>query len=109
MLDVLLLLLALGLGALLSRVSLCAVAGVQQAVMVRNFAGLERLALAACGAGMSLLALAALLPEHVWLPNDVQWRSGLLGGGVLLGVGAMINGGCYLGSVLYLGTGNLNF
>ena len=104
-----LLLLTLVLGALLSRVSLCAVAGVQQALATGNSAGLERLALAACGAGLSLLLLAGLLPDRVWLPNDAHFHLGLIVGGVLLGLGAMINGGCYLGSVLYLGTGNLNF
>jgi uncharacterized protein len=109
LIDALLLLLTLVLGALLSRVSLCAVAGVQQAVATGNFAGLERLALAACGAGLSLLLLAGLLPDRVWLPNDAHFHLGLIAGGVLLGLGAMINGGCYLGSVLYLGTGNLNF
>jgi len=108
-LDVVLLLLTLVLGALLSRVRLCAVAGMQQAFATRNLAGLERLALAACGAGLSLLLLAGLLPGQVWLPNDAHFHAGLVAGGVLLGVGAMINGGCYLGSVLYLGTGNLNF
>ena len=109
MLDVVLLLLTLALGALLSRVSLCAVAGVQQAIATRNFAGLERLALAACGAGLTLLLLAGLLPAEVRLPNDAQFHTGLIAGGVLLALGAMINGGCYLGSVLYLGPGNLNF
>jgi hypothetical protein len=108
-LDVVLLLLTLVLGALLSRVSLCAVAGVQQAVATGNFAGLERLGLAACGAGLSLLLLAGLLPDRVALPNDVDFHMGLMAGAVLLGLGAIINGGCYLGSVLYLGTGNLNF
>jgi toxin CptA len=108
-LDVVLLLLTFALGALLSRVSLCAVAGMQQAVVHGEFAGLERLALAACGAGLSLLLLAGLLPGQVRLPNDMHVNLSLIAGGVLLGLGAMINGGCYLGSVLYLGTGNLNF
>ena len=109
MLDVLLPVLTLVLGALLSRVSLCAVDGVQQAVATRNYAGLERLVLAASGAGLSLLLLAGLRPDRVWLPIDAQFHLGIIAGGLLLGLGAMINGGCYLGSVLYLGTGNLNF
>ncbi len=104
-----LLALTLVLGALLSRVSLCAVAGMQQAVVHGDFAGLERMALAACGAGLSLLLFAGLLPAHVSLPNYAHFHPGLIAGGVLLGLGAMLNGGCYLGSVLYLGTGNLNF
>ena len=109
MVDALLLLLTFILGALLSRVSLCAVAGMQQAIESRSSAGLERLLLAASGAGLSLLLLAGLLPEHVWLPTDASFHLGIIAGGALLGLGAMINGGCYLGSVLYLGTGNLNF
>lgn len=109
MLDVLLLLLTLALGALLARVSLCAVAGMQQAVTARNYAGLERLLIAASGAGVSLLLLAGLRPDQVWLPHDAPFHAGIIVGGLLLGIGAMVNGGCYLGSVLYLGTGNLNF
>lgn len=109
MADVLLLLLTLTLGTLLSRISLCAVAGMQQLVMARNYVGLTRLLLAASGSGLSLLLLAGLLSDHVWLPTDPIYHAGIIAGGALLGLGAMINGGCYLGSVLYLGTGNLNF
>ncbi len=104
-----LLLLTFVLGALLSRVSLCAVAGMQQAVAYGDLTGLKRLTLATCGAGLSLLLLAGLLPGQVRLPNDMHLHLSLIAGAVLLGLGAMINGGCYLGSVLYLGTGNLNF
>lgn len=109
MIDGLLLLLTFALGALLSRVSLCAVAAMQQLVVGRSASGLGRLLLAASGAGLSLLVLAGFLPGSVWLPVDAPLRAGLIAGGALLGLGAMINGGCYLGSVLYLGTGNLNF
>ena len=109
MIDGLLLLLTFTLGALLSRVSLCAVAAMQQLVVGRSASGLGRLLLAASGAALSLLLLAGLLPGSVWLPVDAPLRAGLIAGGALLGLGAMINGGCYLGSVLYLGTGNLNF
>jgi uncharacterized protein len=109
MLDVLLLLLTLVLGAMLSRVSLCAVAGMQHAVVARDYAGLERLLIAASGAGVSLLLLAGLRSDRVWLPIDAHFHLGIITGSVLLGLGALVNGGCYLGSVLYLGTGNLNF
>jgi toxin CptA len=97
------------LGGLLSRVSLCTVAAAQQCVVGRDARALSTLVLAASGAGVSLLLLAALLPDSVRLPADAQFRWGILGGGLLLGIGALINGGCYLGSVLYLGTGNVNF
>lgn len=109
MVDALLLLLTFALGVALSRVSLCAVAGVQQAVVARNFAGLQRLVLAASSAGVVLLLLAGLAPASVLLPGAVPFHAGVIIGGLLLGVGAMLNGGCYLGSVLYLGSGNLNF
>jgi uncharacterized protein len=109
LIDGLLLLLTFALGALLSRVSLCAVAAMQQLVVGRSASGLGRLLLATSGAAVSLLLLAGLLPGSVWLPVDAPFRAGLIAGGALLGLGAMINGGCYLGSVLYLGTGNLNF
>jgi len=107
--DALLLLLTFALGALLARVSLCAVAAVQQLVRARDGAGVRRLALAASGAGLALLLLAGLVPAHVWLPADAALTASIVAGGVLLGLGALVNGGCYLGSVLYLGTGNLNF
>ena len=109
MIDTLLLFLAFALGAALSRTSLCAVAGVQQALVARDYAGLRRLALAACGAGVVLLLLAGLRPGEVLLPGPVPFHAGIISGGLLLGAGALLNGGCYLGSVLYLGSGNLNF
>ncbi|HVN99178.1 MAG TPA: YeeE/YedE thiosulfate transporter family protein [Steroidobacteraceae bacterium] len=109
MIDALLLFLAFALGAALSRTSLCAVASVQQAMLARDYAGLRRLALAACGAGVVLLPLAGLRPDAVLLPGPVAFHAGIIVGGLLLGVGALLNGGCYLGSVLYLGSGNLNF
>jgi hypothetical protein len=109
MIDALLLLLTFSLGVVLSRVSLCAVAGVQQAVSARNYAGLQRLALAAGSAGVVLLVLAGLVPGMVLLPGAVTLGPGVIVGGVLLGLGALLNGGCYLGSVLYLGSGNFNF
>jgi uncharacterized protein len=107
--DALLLLLTLGLGAVLARVSLCAVAAVQQAVAARSFLGLERILLAASGAGVLLLLSAGIAPDRVWLPAALPLRAGIIAGGVLLGVGSLLNGACYLGSVLYLGSGNLNF
>ena len=109
MIDATLFLLTFALGAALSRVSLCAVAGVQQAVVARNGAGLQQLALAASGAGVALLLLAGLAPGAVLLPGAVPFHAGVITGGLLLGLGALLNGGCYLGSVLYLGSGNLNF
>jgi hypothetical protein len=109
MVDALLLLLTFALGTTLARVSLCAVAGMQQLLTARDYAGLQRLALAASGAGAALLLLAGVNPARVLLPADAPLHWGIVGGGVLLGVGALLNGGCYLGSVLYLGSGNLNF
>ena len=103
-----LLLLTFALGAALSRVSLCAVAGMQRAVVARDYSGIERLLLAASGAGVLLLLLARLVTGAV-LPGAAPFHAGVMAGGVLLGLGAMMNGGCYLGSVLYLGSGNLNF
>jgi toxin CptA len=109
MVDALLLLLTFALGTTLARVSLCAVAGMQQLLTARDGAGVQRLALAASGAGAVLLLLAGVAPDRVLLPTDVPFHWGIIGGGLLLGAGALVNGGCYLGSVLYLGSGNLNF
>jgi hypothetical protein len=107
--DAWLLLLAFALGLALARVSLCAVAALQQLIQARRYDGLLRLLLAASGAGVTLLLLAGLAPGRVLLPADLLAPSSAIAGGLLLGLGALINGGCYLGSVLYLGSGNLNF
>jgi len=107
--DLLLLLLTFALGLALARVSLCAVAALQQLIDVRQYDGLLRLLLAASGAGVALLLLAGLVPGQVLLPGEMAGLAGAIAGGLLLGLGALVNGGCYLGSVLYLGSGNLNF
>jgi len=107
--DALLLLLCFALGLALARVSLCAVAALQQLIMARRYDGLLRLLLAASGAGVTLLLLAGLAPGRVLLPAESATQAGAITGGFLLGLGALVNGGCYLGSVLYLGAGNLNF
>jgi uncharacterized protein len=106
---VLLMLLTFLLGVVLSQVSLCAVAAVQQWMVARQGTGLWRLLLAASGAGVVLLMLNRWAPERVLLPVDLPINAALIMGSVLLGVGALLNGACYLGSVLYVGGGNLNF
>jgi len=107
--DVLLLILTVLLGAALSRVSLCAVAAVQQCVVARDYAGAQRLLAAASAAGIVLLACSAWAPMRVSLPGGLPITPLLLCGALLLGAGALLNGACYLGSVLYLGNGNMNF
>ncbi len=107
--DLLLLLLTFALGLALARVSLCAVAALQQLIDARQYDGLLRLLLATSGAGVTLLLLAGLVPGQVLLPGEMAALAGAVAGGLLLGLGALVNGGCYLGSVLYLGSGNLNF
>ena len=107
--DVLLLLLTVLLGAALSRVSLCAVAAVQQCVVARDYSGAQRLLIAASAAGIVLLACSAWAPMRVALPAALPISAVLLCGALLLGAGALLNGACYLGSVLYLGNGNMNF
>ncbi len=109
MFDALLLLLTLLLGAALARVSLCAVAAVQQCVSQREPTGLMRLLLATSAAGIVLLAFCSWTPMRMALPGALPVTLPLIGGALLLGAGALLNGACYLGSVLYLGNGNLNF
>jgi hypothetical protein len=109
MFDALLLLLTLLLGAALARVSLCAVAAVQQCVGQREPAALMRLLLATSAAGMVLLASSGWSPMRMALPGALPITLPLISGALLLGAGALLNGACYLGSVLYLGNGNLNF
>ena len=67
--DVLLLILTVLLGAALSRVSLCAVAAVQQCVVARDFSGVQRLLGAASAAGIVLLACSAWAPMRLGLPG----------------------------------------
>ena len=63
LIDGFLLILTFALGALLSRVSLCAVAAVQQFIIGRDLAGLNRLLLAAGGAGLIVSRIARALPK----------------------------------------------
>lgn len=109
MIDVLLLLLTLLLGAALGRVSLCAVAAVQQCVTRGDFSGLLRLLLATSAAGVVLLLCSGWAPMRMALPGALPLTLTLVGGALLLGAGALVNGACYLGSVVYLGNGNMNF
>lgn len=107
--DVLLLIFTVLLGAALSRVSLCAVAAVQQGVVAGDYAGAQRLLSAASAAGIVLLLCSAWAPMRLSLPGGLPITLALLCGALLLGAGALLNGACYLGSVLYLGNGNMNF
>jgi hypothetical protein len=108
-LDVLLSLLALGLGFCLSRISLCAVAATKSLVLHRRGTAVAGLAVAASASGLVLITLSLSWPSHPTLPADMPVSGRIVAGGVLLGLGALINGGCYLGSISYLGTGNINF
>src|SRR5258707_9128046 len=67
--DALLLLLTFPLGWALARVSLCAVAALQQLIMARHYDGLLHLLLAASAPGVTLLLLAGLAPGSVLLPG----------------------------------------
>jgi hypothetical protein len=107
--DLEFLLLALLLGALMSRTSLCTVAGIQGIVFGRRWGSVRGILAASSAAGFVLLVRFLIDPSSVRLPDDHPIGFSLLLGGVLLGTGALVNGACYLGSVLYLGRGNANF
>ena len=107
--DFLLLALCTLLGALLSRTSLCTVAGMQQCLRERSVGGLRPMLVATCTAGLGLMSFALLRPAGVVLPGQLPLGPGLLAGGALLGAGALLNGACYLGSLQYVGRGNANF
>lgn len=108
-LDPILIALALLLGVLMSRTTLCTVACVQQWVVARRVEGLLRIVAVVGAAMIALLASALLRPDAVALPMAQPIGLALCAGAVLLGAGSVVNGGCYLGSVLYLSRGNLNF
>jgi toxin CptA len=97
------------LGVLMSRTSLCTVAGVQQCLRERSAEGLRPMLAAASAAGVVLLACSLLWPAAIALPRGQPIGLALLAGAAVLGLGALVNGACYLGSVLYIGRGNLNF
>jgi hypothetical protein len=107
--DIALLALSTLLGLLMSRTSLCTVAGVQLCLRERRWDGMRPVLAASSVAGLVLLALLLLDPAGVVLPRPRPLVPALALGGVLLGVGALVNGACYLGSVAYLGRGNVNF
>src|SRR5258708_33663342 len=91
--DLLLLLLTFALGLALARVSLCAVAALQQLIDARQYDGLLRLLLATSGAGVTLLLLAGLVPGAGLLPRGVAPLAGGVAGGRPLGPGRPSNAG----------------
>ena len=102
-------LLALAIGVLMTRASLCSVACLHELIVDRRIDGILRLAIAASAAGLVLLTLAAWSPDRVLLPADPPVMREALVGGLLLGLGAVINGACYIGTVVYLARGRLGF
>jgi hypothetical protein len=60
-------------------------------------------------AGLVLLGLSTLAPNHFRLPADLPINALLVVGSMILGVGAVINRGCFLGSVSQLSRGDSNY
>lgn len=109
MIDPVSILLALLLGFVLERSSMCTVANVERLVVRRRADGLLGLGVAVSWSGVVLLGLSALAPNVVRLPTDFGLSPILVAGGVVMGVGSAMNGGCFVGSVVRAGSGNLNF
>jgi hypothetical protein len=109
MIDPVSILLALSLGFVLERSSMCTVANVERLVVRRRADGLLGLGVAVSWSGVVLLGLAALNPNVVRLPIDFGLSPALIAGAIVMGVGSAINGGCFVGSVVRAGSGNLNF
>src|SRR5258708_40268320 len=106
--DLLLLLLTFALGLALARVSLCAVAALQQLIDARQYDGLLRLLLATSGAGVTLLLLAGVGPGPGVLPRAMAAVAGAGPGGRLRGLGPPRRGGRHRGRALCLGPGRPN-
>src|SRR5258706_2209172 len=103
--DALLLLLCFALGLALARVSLCAVAALQQLIMARRYDGLLRLLLAASGAGVTLLLLAGLAPGRGPPPGEAPTHTRAISSGLPLGFRSRIHTGGYLARARYPGRG----
>jgi toxin CptA len=109
MIDPVSILLALSLGFVLERSSMCTVANVERLVIRRRADGMLGLGIAVSWSGVVLLGLAALNPNVVRLPTDFGLTPALIAGGIVMGIGSAMNGGCFVGSVVRAGSGNLNF
>jgi uncharacterized membrane protein YedE/YeeE len=109
MIDPISILLALLLGFVLERSSMCTVVNVERLVVRRKADGLFGLGVAVSWSGVVLLGLAAVDPGAVRLPTDYALSTLLVAGAILMGIGSAVNGGCFVGSVVRAGSGNLNF
>ena len=109
MIDLLVLVIAGGLGWSLARAALCAVAATQEAVQSQRAVGLGMQLVAMSTTATVLLGLSWWLADIGRLPADGGGRLAVGLAAVTMALGAMLNGGCYLGSVMYLGRGKANF
>lgn len=97
------------LGFALVRANSCTVASTKRLICDGKTDWLIGLLVAISWSGISLVAVAALMPGHVRLPAQIPLGGYLILGSVLLGVGATINQGCFLGSISQFGRGNFNY
>ena len=108
MIDLPSIMLALCLGIVLERSSMCTVANIERLIVKRQVRGLLGLGIAVSWSGVVLLGLAVVSPD-VQLPSEYSLSSFLFVGAVLIGIGSAVNGGCFVGSVVRAGSGDLNF
>jgi toxin CptA len=109
MIDPISITLALFLGFVLERSSMCTVANIERLVVKRRADGVLGLGVAVSWSGVVLLGLATLAPDAGRLPVDYSISALLIAGAVLMGIGSAVNGGCFVGSVVRAGSGDLNF
>lgn len=100
---------AFALGAALARANSCTVASARRLVLNGKADWLIGLGVAISWAGLTLAAVAVLMPQVVTLPAQLPLATGIVVGGIILGLGALVNQGCVLGSVSRLGHGDLHY
>ena len=97
------------LGFALARANSCTVASTRRLIIERRADWLLGLLVVIGWAGLVLLGLSIVAPDHFRLPAGLPLNALLVVGGIMLGVGAVINKGCFLGSVSQLSRGNSNY
>lgn len=97
------------IGFFIQKGNICAVAAVRHLVVSGDSSHLQAFYVAGCGAGLTLLVLQWLLPNHVNFSDDFEVTLFTVLGGVTFGFGAWINNACILGTAAHFCKGDINY